>query len=74
MPLVPKQPALDLSEALKGASNDTPLIFVLSSGADPMSSLLALAKAEDTDLRVVSLGQGQGVIAEAQIEAAAAAG
>ena len=73
-------PALDLDAALEGSSNVTPLIFVLSSGADPMSSLLALAKAQGepgsggVNMRVTSLGQGQGPIAEANIAAAATEG
>jgi dynein heavy chain len=73
-------PALDLEAALEGSSNVTPLVFVLSSGADPMSSLLALAKAHGepgsggVNMRVTSLGQGQGPIAEANISAAASEG
>lgn len=50
----------------------TPVIFVLSPGADPTSALLKFAAelemGELTDM--VSLGQGQGVIAEQTIEAA----
>jgi dynein heavy chain len=72
-------PALDLQAALEVSSNATPLIFVLSSGADPMSSLLALAKVsgngdEGVNMRVTSLGQGQGPIAESHIESASAEG
>ena len=70
-------PALDLKAALSASSNTSPLIFVLSSGADPMSSLLALAKTHiegGVNMRVTSLGQGQGPIAERHIESASAEG
>jgi dynein heavy chain len=47
----------------------TPLIFVLSVGADPTSSLLKFAKDRNfvEKLNVISLGQGQGPKAEALI-------
>jgi len=47
----------------------TPLIFVLSAGADPTSSLIKFAKDRNfaEKLNVISLGQGQGVKAEALI-------
>lgn len=47
----------------------TPLIFVLSAGADPTSSLIKFAKDRNfvEKLNVISLGQGQGPKAEALI-------
>nr|AML30859.1 axonemal inner arm dynein heavy chain 3 [Marsilea vestita] len=63
-------PAFDLSACYKDGSPSSPLIFVLSSGADPMADLLKLAE----DLRFtkkfekVSLGQGQGPKAERLLE------
>ena len=47
----------------------TPLIFVLSAGADPTSSLIKFAKERNFSekLNVISLGQGQGPKAEALI-------
>ncbi|KAG0617480.1 hypothetical protein M758_5G192300 [Ceratodon purpureus] len=59
-------PAFDLNACYKDGGPVTPLIFVLSSGADPMADLLKLSD----DYRMskkfekVSLGQGQGPKAE----------
>lgn len=48
----------------------TPLIFVLSAGADPTSSLTKFAKEKNfgDKLNVISLGQGQGPKADALIK------
>ncbi|KAK3247674.1 hypothetical protein CYMTET_42830 [Cymbomonas tetramitiformis] len=59
-------PPFDLLECFKESSTVAPLIFVLSSGADPMADLLKLCE----EMRMlkkfdqVSLGQGQGPKAE----------
>lgn len=45
----------------------TPMIFILSTGADPTSSLLKYAQDKGKQISVISLGQGQGVKAERQI-------
>lgn len=62
-----KSPPFDLHQVYEQSAANTPIIFVLSPGADPMAYLLKLAeekgKAEDK-FRYISLGQGQGPIAE----------
>lgn len=60
-----ESPVFDLKGAFEDSSSTTPIIFVLSPGADPISYLLTLAKEKemDTRLKMLSLGQGQGKIA-----------
>jgi len=62
----------DLSASYTQSDNATPIIFVLSSGADPTAYLMKLAR--DTGfydkIKVISLGQGQGPKAEVLIETA----
>lgn len=41
-----------------------PIVFVLSPGTDPMADLLAFAEDKRKQVEAVSLGQGQGPIAE----------
>lgn len=65
-----ESPPFDLEGAANDSANATPVIFVLSPGADPISDLLALAKARGMEARikVLSLGQGQGRIAQRLID------
>lgn len=60
-----ESPPFDLDGACNDATNITPVIFVLSPGADPIADLIALAKNRGMDqkLKIISLGQGQGGIA-----------
>ena len=62
-------PVFNLEESYKASSCDTPLVWVLSPGSDPMRELIALAEKVGfgRKLRGISLGQGQGPIAEAKV-------
>ncbi|GMH64114.1 hypothetical protein TrST_g1151 [Triparma strigata] len=66
--LFAESPAFDLEAAFSDSTNMTPLIFILSPGADINDYLLELAKNKGKDTLasrgIISLGQGQGIIAE----------
>ena len=54
---------------------ETPVIFLLSRGADPTESVEALAKKKKIPPpAVISLGEGQDIIAKRQLELAAKEG
>jgi dynein heavy chain len=59
-------PAFDIMGCFKDSQKTTPIIFVLSAGADPTDTLLKLAKdcEYEDKLHFISLGQGQGPKAE----------
>ncbi|TPX36228.1 hypothetical protein SmJEL517_g01545 [Synchytrium microbalum] len=67
-------PPLDMVKAYKDMSAATPMVFVLSPGSDPISSLMKLASSKDFNmqdrLHMISLGQGQGPIAEELVKKA----
>jgi len=72
-----ESPPFDLEGAFGDSTNVSPLIFILSSGADPTDYLLSLAEAKgkgDGGLKIISLGQGQGPRAEKFIEIAQRSG
>jgi len=56
------------------SSATSPLIFVLSPGSDPMAALLTFAEEKGVRVESVSLGQGQGPVAQKWIDEGAAEG
>ncbi|XP_063719575.1 dynein axonemal heavy chain 3-like [Symsagittifera roscoffensis] len=67
-------PTFDLEKSFIDSNCSTPLVFVLSPGSDPMASLQKFADAKGQTLITISLGQGQGPIAEKKVKDAAASG
>jgi dynein heavy chain, axonemal len=63
-------PPFDMKECFADSKCTTPLIFVLTPGAAPMTELLKLAEEMGfgNKLQAISLGQGQGPIAENAIQ------
>ena len=66
-------PQFDMKECFADSKCTTPLIFVLTPGAAPMNELTKVAEEMGfgSRLQAISLGQGQGPIAEAAIQDAA---
>jgi dynein heavy chain len=56
-------PPFDMEKSFLDSTNKTPIIIVLSAGADPMSELVKLAKTKNAHVEGISLGQGQAKIA-----------
>lgn len=69
-------PPFDLASSYADSNPCSPLIFVLSPGADPMSGLLKYAESKQMTDQVtsISLGQGQGPIAAKIIKAGITSG
>lgn len=51
---------MSMRDLWKDSDCRTPIIFVLSPGADPTASLLKFKKEMNIELDIISLGQGQG--------------
>jgi len=71
-----ESPAVDLNTLYEDMSPTIPLVFILSTGSDPMNAFLRFAKEMNYIDRVhaISLGQGQGPVAEKLIAAAVKVG
>ncbi|XP_067839723.1 dynein axonemal heavy chain 6 [Heptranchias perlo] len=71
-----ENPPVDLATLYQDMSNSIPLIFILSTGSDPMGAFLRFAKEKEYSDRIesISLGQGQGPIAEKLIKEALKSG
>jgi dynein heavy chain len=65
-----ESPAFDLPSVYVDSIAVSPIIFILSPGADPIPNLQLLAKQRGMEdrLKILSLGQGQGMIAQRFIE------
>ena len=67
-PSFKEAPPFDLQATYNDSACKVPIVFVLTSGADPTQYLLLLGKqqgyTQGDNLKMVSLGQGQGPIAE----------
>lgn len=61
---------ISLHSVFQDTSSVTPLIFVLSTGSDPMNALQKFAQEKEfaAKLHSISLGQGQGAVAESLIK------
>ncbi|CAI9733108.1 dynein heavy chain 6, axonemal-like isoform X2 [Octopus vulgaris] len=71
-----ESPALSLPDLYNDMRKNIPLIFILSSGSDPMGAFLKFAKDKEylSRLQAISLGQGQGPIAQTMIKDATTLG
>ncbi|KAK3932091.1 Dynein heavy chain 6, axonemal [Frankliniella fusca] len=71
-----ESPQVNLSVLYQDTNNITPLIFILSTGSDPFGSFQRFAHEMGTrdKVQAISLGQGQGPIAEKMIRSASLRG
>lgn len=71
-----ESPPVLMKDIYADTDNLTPVVFILSTGADPTDMFYTFCKAMKMDkkMQVVALGQGQGPRAEAAMEAAQEAG
>nr|XP_054751474.1 dynein axonemal heavy chain 6-like isoform X1 [Lytechinus pictus]XP_054751475.1 dynein axonemal heavy chain 6-like isoform X1 [Lytechinus pictus] len=67
-----ESPPVDLATLYTDMTPSTPLVFILSTGSDPMGAFQRFAKERNylDHIQAISLGQGQGPVAEKLIDAA----
>jgi len=59
-------PLFDIAEGYKSSTKETPIIFILTPGSDPLNDLKSYTeRLTGRGLQYLSLGQGQGKEAEA---------
>ncbi|CAD8076520.1 unnamed protein product [Paramecium sonneborni] len=66
-----------IEDTFNDTDHKTPLLFILSPGNDPLAHIMKFAnskKISSEKLRIISLGQGQGIIAEKAIESGVKSG
>ena len=61
-------PVLSLELIWEESECKTPMLALLSSGADPTSNIQVLAKKKNVDLYIVSMGQGQEILARRYLQ------
>ena len=61
-------PPFDLGKIYADSNSVSPLIFILSPGSDPFASLSSFAQGMKKTIKPISLGQGQGPVAEKMIQ------
>jgi dynein heavy chain len=67
-------PPFDLLGPFKESNSTTPLIFILSPGSDPMLMIIKFAEENEIPMKALSLGQGQGPIAEKMVKSSSTDG
>lgn len=63
-------PSFDMAEIVSDSINNTPIIIVLSAGADPMVDIMEVKTKLKQEMNALSLGRGQGGIAVEAIKQA----
>ena len=73
-PQFAESPTVELVDVAGQMTATTPLIFILSSGVDPTTTIQMLATQQQRTVQVLALGQGQPVVAMKMLQAAMLAG
>jgi dynein heavy chain, axonemal len=66
-------PFFQIQSSFSSSLSYIPLLFILP-GSDPMTTLMSFADQRSIQLRAISLGQGQGIFAEKEIDDAKSGG